>query len=57
VVFDAGRRRTLAEIVADKLMTMPLPADIDRSRLVALGAHYLAEADRAQAAPAEGVAA
>jgi hypothetical protein len=57
VVFDAGRRRTLAEIVADKLMTMPLPPDIDRERLVALGAHYLAEAERAEAAPAEGVAA
>ena len=57
VVFDGGRRRTLAEIVADKLMTMPLPPDIDRERLVALGAHYLHEAERADATPAEGVAA
>ena len=57
MVFDGGRRRTLAEIVADKLMTMPLPPDVDRGRLVALGAHYLHEAERADATPAEGVAA
>ena len=52
-----GRRPTLAEIVRDKLRSRPLEGDIDRDGLVALGLHYLAEAEAAaQIAPDPGEA-
>jgi len=40
-----GRRPSLADTVRDKLRTRVLEGDIDREALVALGLHYLKEAD------------
>jgi DNA repair protein SbcD/Mre11 len=40
-----GRRPSLADIVRDKLQGRLLEGDIDRSALVELGLHYLAEAE------------
>ena len=49
------RRPSLADTVRDKLRARPLPADVDRDALVALGLRYLADADAAMAAaPAIG---
>jgi DNA repair protein SbcD/Mre11 len=47
-----GRRASLAETVRDKLRSRVLTENIDRETLVALGLHYLQEADRV-AGPAE----
>jgi len=52
-----GRRPSLADTVREKLRTRVLESDIDREALVALGLHYLKEADavggaEAVAAPA-----
>lgn len=41
-----GRRRTLPEIVRDFLERRPLPAELDRSRFVALGADVMTAVDR-----------
>ncbi|HSA54555.1 MAG TPA: metallophosphoesterase [Gemmatimonadaceae bacterium] len=41
-----GRRPSLMETVRDKLRTRPLPADVDREALVALGLRYLRDADQ-----------
>jgi hypothetical protein len=43
-----GRRPTLTDVVRDKLRSRILPPDIDRDALVALGLHYLGEADSAE---------
>lgn len=40
-----GRRPSLAETVRNHLQTCVIPSDIDRERLVALGLHYLSEAE------------
>ena len=45
-----GRRPSLADIVRDKLQGRLLEGDIDRSALVDLGLHYLAEAETVSAA-------
>jgi len=45
-----GRRPSLADIVRDKLHGRLLEGDIDRSALVALGLHYLGEAEAVSAA-------
>ncbi len=45
-----GRRPTLSEMLQGYLNRRPLEADVDRARLVALGLHYLDEAERAQSA-------
>lgn len=42
---SAGRRQTLDEILHESLSTRPLPADVDRGRLIALSASYLSRAD------------
>jgi DNA repair protein SbcD/Mre11 len=47
-----GRRPSLADTVRDKLRARPLEGDIDREALVALGLHYLKEAEGVEAAPA-----
>jgi exonuclease SbcD len=47
-----GRRASLADTVRDKLRSRVLTENIDRDTLVALGLHYLQEADRV-AGPAE----
>jgi DNA repair protein SbcD/Mre11 len=47
-----GRRASLADTVRDKLRSRVLTENIDRETLVALGLHYLQEADRV-AGPAE----
>jgi hypothetical protein len=44
-----GRRPSLADVVRDKLATRSVEPDVDRDRLVALGLHYLSEAERAEA--------
>jgi exonuclease SbcD len=52
-----GRRPSLADTVRDKLRTRLLPSDVDREALVALGLHYLDEADSVLtegASPLEG---
>jgi hypothetical protein len=41
----AGRRPSLDEVLHERLASRLLPGDIDRSRLVELGARYLGEAD------------
>jgi DNA repair protein SbcD/Mre11 len=41
----AGRRPSLDEILQESLSTRVLPGDIDRGRLIALGASYLSAAD------------
>jgi len=48
-----GRRRPLAEIVANKLATMELPPDLDRERLITMGAGYLERANTAVETEAE----
>ena len=48
-----GRRRPLAEIVANKLATMELPPDLDRERLITMGAGYLERANQAAETEAE----
>ena len=40
-----GRRATLEELVAERLNARPLPAGVERARLVAKGIHYLKEAE------------
>lgn len=51
-----GRRPSLAETVQEKLRSRVLEADIDRDALVALGLHYLKEAETLSlAAPATAV--
>jgi len=40
-----GRRPSLDEILQESLSTRPLPGDIDRGRLIVLGASYLSAAD------------
>jgi len=42
-----GRRPTLAEMLRESLRNRALTSDIDRDRLVELGAHYLREAEQA----------
>ena len=55
VLFDAtGHRKSLAEIVAEKLGTMELPPDLDRERLIAMGVGYLERAGKAAEAEAPG---
>ncbi len=44
-----GERLSLPELVAEYLSRRPLNADLDRSRLVALGRGYLEEIERAEA--------
>lgn len=57
VLLDAtGHRRGLAEIVAHRLATMELPPDLDRQRLVELGAKYLTEAEDSEEKVTETVA-
>ena len=41
----AGRRPSLDEILQESLSTRLLPGDVDRGRLIALGARYLGAAD------------
>ena len=41
-----GRRPTLADILRESLRSRTLASDIDRDRLVELGAHYLREAEQ-----------
>ncbi len=41
----AGRRPSLDEILQESLSTRLLPGDVDRGRLIALGARYLSAAD------------
>jgi DNA repair exonuclease SbcCD nuclease subunit len=48
-----GRRRPLADTVAEYLSRRPLDADLDREAFVALGARYLAEAAAGPAPPGE----
>ena len=45
----AGRRASLMDTVREKLWSRPLPADIDRQRLVDMGLHYLSEAEQREA--------
>ncbi len=52
---SAGRRPSLAETVREKLQGRPLPADIDRERLVERGLYYLTEAGQREAAVTAGV--
>lgn len=52
----AGRRASLMETVRDKLRARPLPAGIDRDRLVERGLHYLADAEEREGATATGLA-
>lgn len=42
-----GERRTLADVVAEYLRRRPLAAEVDRSRLVALGRDVMEQVDRA----------
>ncbi len=44
-----GRRPSLADMLRDSLRNRVLTSDIDRERLVELGAHYLREAEQAGA--------
>lgn len=44
-----GRRPSVAEVVREKLRTRLVESDIDRDSLVALGLHYLQEAERVEA--------
>ena len=43
-----GRRPSLAEMLREALVARAVPSDVDRGELVALGAHYLAEAELAE---------
>ncbi len=52
-----GRRPTLAETVRDKLHSRILSSDIDREALVALGLHYLREAETLSAIAPTGAGA
>lgn len=52
----SGRRPSLMETVRDKLLGRPLPADIERERLVERGLFYLAEAEQRETTVAAGVA-
>ncbi len=52
-----GRRPTLAETVRDKLHSRVLSSDIDREALVALGLHYLREAETLSAIAPTGAGA
>lgn len=52
-----GRRPSLADLVREKLQARVLPGELDREALVALGLHYLAEAEREAAADGPGAAA
>lgn len=53
-----GRRPSLADTVREKLLHRHLTSDLDRDRLVALGLHYLREAEQAEhATTAAGAAA
>lgn len=52
-----GHRASLAEMLRDSLRNRALTSDIDRDRLVELGAHYLREAEQAGAPRADGVSA
>src|SRR6185312_1220550 len=42
-----GHRPSLAEMLRDSLRNRVLTSDIDRNRLVELGAHYLRDAEQA----------
>lgn len=53
---SAGRRPSLTDTVREKLQGRPLPADIDRERLVERGLYYLSEAEQRDAVVAVGVA-
>ncbi|MDB4905617.1 MAG: Calcineurin-like phosphoesterase superfamily domain protein [Gemmatimonadetes bacterium] len=46
-----GRRPSLLEIVREQLQARPLPADLDRARLVSLGLEYLAQAEQGASIP------
>jgi hypothetical protein len=50
-----GHRPSLADMLRDSLRNRSLTSDIDRERLIELGAHYLREAE--QAGPSRGLAA
>ena len=52
-----GRRPSLADTVRDKLHGRVLPGDVDREALVALGLHYLREAEALALAAPTGVGA
>lgn len=52
---SAGRRPSLTETVREKLQGRPLPADIDRDRLVERGLYYLSEAEQREAVVTAGV--
>jgi hypothetical protein len=41
-----GRRPSLADMLRESLRNRVLTSDIDRDRLVELGAHYLREAEQ-----------
>jgi DNA repair protein SbcD/Mre11 len=49
-----GRRPSVVDVVREQLAARPIPSDLDRERLVALGMKYLADAD---AFPAPSLAA
>ena len=49
-----ARRQSLADTVREKLRARPLPSDIDRDALVALGVDYLNEAEQLETAPSLG---
>lgn len=49
-----GHRRSLTEVLRDKLESRPLSAEIDRPAFVALGLEYLDHADTATTAIAQG---
>ena len=40
---DTGARKTLTELVHEYLSNRPLPSDMDRAALLALGKEYLEE--------------
>jgi exonuclease SbcD len=52
-----SRRPSLADTVRDKLRSRPIEADIDREALVALGLHYLREAEALAAVAPTGAGA
>lgn len=52
-----GKRPSLADLVREKLQSRVIDAEVSREALVALGLHYLGEAERTASSDAEGAAA
>ena len=52
-----GKRPSLADLVRDKLQSRVIDSEVSRDALVALGLHYLDEAERSASVDAEGAAA